>query len=458
MNKKQFKSIYKLIYVILFVAICALPALLMPFVKSDGGAEKRELSEFPSVIKKDGGLNFEFTSQLETYVSEHFAFRSGLVSLNSMLKSGIFRTSSNEKVIVGKDGWLFFNETLPDYTGNGAPDENALRRVVKSLSLMNEYADDSGMNFIFVPAPNKNTVYGEYMPSRYIKSDFSVLDTLFALIAEDGSIAYADVRGLFTESSELLYHKRDTHWNNKGALTVVNYVLDSIQKSHNDFSKASANIERTWDGDLDSMLFPSLGYKDDQVVYDIDYSYRYLTKYKGPDDISIKTANDNAEGTMYMFRDSFCNSMLPFLAENFASAEFTRSVPYRFDKIEEGTDVIIFEIVERNLTNILLYPPVLPAPVRNVPNLSEEDLPEAEVKAELKFDMLCISSESLCEADSYYVIINGTAYEASPYKDDGFMIYVSGIETLPSGSTVMCIKSSGSENVTTEYSLKIIEN
>ena len=101
---------------------------------------------------------------------------------------------------------------------------------------------------------------------------------------------------------------------------------------------------------------------------------------------------------------------------------------------------------------------MLPAPVRNVPNLSEEDLPEAEVKAELKFDMLCISSESLCEADSYYVIINGTAYEASPYKDDGFMIYVSGIETLPSGSTVMCTKSSGSENVTTEYSLKIIEN
>ena len=51
-----------------------------------------------------------------------------------------------------------------------------------------------------------------------------------------------------------------------------------------------------------------------------------------------------------MFRDSFGNSLYPFMAEEYGSALFSRSMPCQLSLLDQtGADTVIFELVERNL-------------------------------------------------------------------------------------------------------------
>ena len=65
-----------------------------------------------------------------------------------------------------------------------------------------------------------------------------------------------------------------------------------------------------------------------------------------------------------MFRDSFGNALYPFMADTFENATFSRLMPYRMDWLDGGTyDNLVVEIVERNLKNLALQAPVMPAPI-----------------------------------------------------------------------------------------------
>ena len=76
----------------------------------------------------------------------------------------MFGTSGNPDVILGTDGWLYYSDTLTDYTGTDPMGERELFAASKNLQLMSQYCGENGRSFLFVIAPNKNSVYGENMP------------------------------------------------------------------------------------------------------------------------------------------------------------------------------------------------------------------------------------------------------------------------------------------------------
>jgi hypothetical protein len=72
------------------------------------------------------------------------------------------------------------------------------------------------MDFLLTITPNKNTLYPEHMP--YYK-DYPVGGEHNAIrLAEDLSrqdVRYLDLFRLFGAEEEVLYLKRDSHWNNR---------------------------------------------------------------------------------------------------------------------------------------------------------------------------------------------------------------------------------------------------
>ncbi len=74
----------------------------------------------------------------------------------------------------------------------------------------------------------------------------------------------------------------------------------------------------------------------------------------------ISTANDGGNKSVLMFRDSFGNALYPFAANDFEQARFSRALPYDLTDIG-AYDLVVIEIVERNIGNLLEYPPVLEA-------------------------------------------------------------------------------------------------
>lgn len=365
--KKQF---FLKLYSALFIGICAVPLVCMPFVKSDSSAEKKTPVKFPSVMTDDEKINFEYFSQLDKWFSENFAFRQQFVNADSRIRTALTATSPNHDVIQGTDGWLYYGETTDDYLNINTLSQREISNIAHNLRMIDEYCKGNGAEFVFFSAPNKNSVYPENMPFNYVPADTQNNYTLLSEELADDSF-YLDMKNVLLEadSSIPLYHKTDTHWNNLGAYAGHVAVMSKL-------GLTPCSIADGWYtknnhlSDLAEMIYPTEKPKDTQIYNDYEFNYTYQGLFRGLMDITINTTNKDAEGNLLMFRDSFGSAILQYMAESFNSAEFSRVVPYRINNVENKT--VILEIVERNLGNLQKYAPVMPAPTEDISGLSPE--------------------------------------------------------------------------------------
>lgn len=363
----------RIIFAALFVLTCCIPVFTMPFFADNSTAEKRQDTEAPSITLEDGSFNWEYPTLLDSYLSDHFAFRTPAVTLASLLKAKLY-TSNQDKVVVGSDDWLFFGETLDDYCGKNQLSDYDISRLAKVISLMNEYVEAKGGKFVFGAAPNKNSIYGEYMPYYFAENGGkSNLDKLTNLLGDKDY--YIDLKSalLSSKNSGTLYHKRDSHWNNLGASVAFAEISKKLGIEVTNYSALAFEIKNNWRGDLDNMIFPALNIMDDNVIFDKEYTFKYGPKYKAPEDLMISTTGKGKNGSLKVFRDSFYNSLLPLFAEEFETAEFTRVLPYRITATIEKGDYVIVEIAERNLKNLLAEAPVMTALQKEFTSLEKID-------------------------------------------------------------------------------------
>ena len=356
MNKN---TLYRL-YTAAFIGICLVPAVCMPFAKADSSKEKRRLAEFPNVRTEEGSLNSEFFSQFDDWFSEHFAFRQQMVTADGRLMAAALGTSPNKDVIVGSDGWLYYGETADDYLRIGTLSEQGIKNIVHNLDLIENYCQGNDMEFIFTCAPNKNTLYPEHMPKNYVPahrmSNYEMLNS--ALSNRD---YYLDMKSALLSAGATmpLYHKTDTHWNNMGAYVGHNALMSKL-------GRESCPVGESWTvrndrlGDLAAMIYPAEDAKDVQPYSSYEFTYQYQGHFRALDDINIQTTSENGQGALTMFRDSYGEAILPYMAECFSTAAFSRAVPYNIGNISGGA--VIIEIVERNLGNLQKYAPMMPAP------------------------------------------------------------------------------------------------
>lgn len=337
--------------------LCSIPVITMPIIQSglgEGSKENRDMQEFPGVLV-EGKINTNFFNEFDLYLQDHFNFRSELIALNTKIYEEVFTVSSEEQVIVGKDHWLFFQKTLDDYRGDGVLSTEEIDQIVYTISLINDYVSSQGSEFRFVIAPNKNSVYPEYMPSNYLgKNETSNMNLLSEKLSSD---YYVDVFPVLSEEDEITYLSRDSHWNNMGAYLAFEEIMDSLNLEMN-FSISDYEIREDFKGDLDDMLYPTGGKLIEQYYYTFDTEYEYTSRFKTLDDIRITTESATGEGKALVYRDSFGEALIEYFARQFATLEYSRVVPYDFSNAKDY-DYIILEIVERNLANLLEITPVI---------------------------------------------------------------------------------------------------
>ncbi len=444
------KNNFYRIYTAAFIGICLVPAVMTPFMKGDASKEKRQLAEFPSIKNDEGNLNFEFFDEFESYFSEHFAFRQQLVTADGRLKSAFTKTSADNDVIVGKDGWLYYGETINDFLRIDTLSETEINNIANNLRIIGDYCDSKDADFIFFAALNKNTIYPENMPYNYVPSDNeSNLERLTSKLS--GEDFYFDMKSalLGLESPTALYHKTDTHWNNFGAYAAHTMLMNKLNKG----SCGTGNgwyIEYDRLGDLAAMLYPAEEAKDMQLHNDYEFKYEYTSRFRGLDDISITTSNPDSQGNLLMYRDSYGEAILPYMAEMFATAEFSRAVPYNLQKVSEGDSVII-ELVERNLCNLLKSAPVMDAVPLGIADISAEkvDSTDVVIKTAESSGMIHIYGilpESFFEGESQRILVEaeGTLYEAFTCFEDSLL---DEYEYTPCGFSLYLPQGTNTDNI-----------
>lgn len=174
--------------------------------------------------------------------------------------------------------------------------------------------ESCGSRFILTVAPNKNSLYNKNMPYYYRKGTDSNLKHLTEKMSEAG-ISYVNLYQLFAGQDEMLYFKRDSHWNNQGAVLAYNALMDQMEKEHETYLNVPYELEKTHIGDIDEMLYPLAAEPEEDYIYDKESGYTYVNDVTDNMDDWIETQNPGKEGTLLMFRDSFGESLLPFMAD-----------------------------------------------------------------------------------------------------------------------------------------------
>ena len=397
------------------MVLCLIPSIGMLFFPTTETTENKAMAEKPKLMTEEGKANKAFFQDFESYFNEHIALRNQLLYSDAMIQSTLFQESNVSGVIRGTDGWLYYSSTLNDYLGTDVLSDRQLYNLAHNFRLIQNYVEAQGKEFVLMIAPNKNTLYGDNMPyykSYVVKQEHSAV--LLGSILEQQNVNYLDLFKLFEEQEEVLYLKRDSHWNMKGANLAYNGIMDSLNLPHEDYSDKEPILVNNEKGDLNKMLYSFFGEPEQNYDYNLTQEYVYTSNEKDVEGRWLITENQTGTGTLLMFRDSFGNTLIPFLSNEFRTAYYSKGEPNALARYTEtySPDCVVIEKVERNIANYLNAPPILTPP--------EEQLPEKLTIAATE----STASVETCVNDMNYYVFSGILDERRMQTESKVLVRV----------------------------------
>ncbi len=226
-SRNEPSALFTSISISLFFIVLGLPLaqMILSVVPEMATHENRTLAQMPH-IQKMGDLR-NYNKNFEIYFNDHYGFRSYLVRLNSFLHLTAFNTSPTRRVIIGEQGWLWYDDprdgvNLKDFYGGTNFNAEELKRIKDNILHMHKELQKIKIHFLLVVAPNKHTIYPEYLPAniQQLRGRITQLDQVTQVLNNSG-VDFIDLRSkLLTEKERTtypLYYRTDTHWNNIGA-------------------------------------------------------------------------------------------------------------------------------------------------------------------------------------------------------------------------------------------------
>lgn len=419
-----------------FLTVCLIPAVGMLLRPETAAAANQTLAPTPRLVLEDGRFNVRVLNETADYVRDHLGFRQELISAHAVMNAALFQTSSEESVLLGRDGWLFYQETLDDYLHTDPLSQRQLYGAARTLSLLREYAEECGAELYVTVAPNKASLYPQWLPAvgRPLAGESNV--ERFVPLLEAEGCSYVDLFTPFRAREEILYYRTDSHWTERGAALAHDTLIAAMGKAdQSDFFSGPVQPGEGHMGDLSEMLYPAWSQPEDSQIYQRPFAFSYVRQPRGPEDQRIETVNPDRSGSLLMFRDSFGNSLHRYMADAFGSAVFSRAMPYSMPLLEEtGADTVLIEIVERNLEWLTQRAPIFPAPARPRIKAAKQGTGEGWLAAADDGRLpgyIRLEGQIFGPVDDdspIYVQLSGGTYEASPVGEweDGvpFTLYV----------------------------------
>ena len=421
-----------IIFIIACMALCLIPSVGMLLFPTTETTENKAMAAPPKLME-EGKVNTDFFGDFESWFNEHIALRNPMLFADAAIQTTLFGESNVSGVIDGTDGWLYYSSTLSDYLGTDVLTEGELHAIANNLAVVDSYLEAKQIDFVFTVAPNKNTLYGEHMP--YYKSLVVNTDHSAKLLKEHlagQKVSYLDLFELFEAQDEVLYQKRDSHWNTKGARLAYDAILDTLGAAHEDFAKAEPKVVEDRSGDLNKMLYSFYGPTEVSFDYGLEDTYTY-TEGDDVEDGWIVTENGSGKETLVMFRDSFANTLIPFLSSQFKTAYYSKAAPNTLEAYVEAysPDYVVLEKVERNISDYLDMPPLLTPAETTLPDkLTIAETETTAALAEYEFDMRywrlggTADESRMTDSAQILVTVDSRTYPAYLDGGNGWFLYL----------------------------------
>ncbi len=378
------KTIANGILVLLFLIGTALPILVNFSGWKDAAQlqEKRRLAAEPKWSWSPEALT-EYPHQIDAYYADHFGLRSQLIRWHSIALLEGLGISPQSDVLAGRDGWLYLRnyKTIDDYRGLCPFAQAELEAWKRCLEERQQWLAARGIAYLFVLAPNKHSIYPEFLPGnlKRVRPQCRA-DQFFEYLLAHSTVPLLDLRAplLQAKSRERLYHLTDTHWNGRGAFVAYQQLLGALARwfpsvqplPRSAFSDVNGQKGA---GDLADMVGLSDRLQEEWLGLS-----PLIPRQAQRRPVSIQTPPDTAQWRRpfamecrgggpraVMFCDSFALSLWPLLSEHFQRIAYLWQYNFDPDAIErEHPQVVIEELVERMFIEPTLAsnPPSLSAP------------------------------------------------------------------------------------------------
>lgn len=286
-----------------------------------------------------------------------------------------------EKVIVGRDRWLFYQPGVSAITQRPKRGETSAGDAAAAVADFRDQLAARGIKLIVVVAPNKESVYPDFLrrnsapPERTTNPDAR---GFLERVAADG-VNRVDLFALYRKerqnSESLLYMKTDTHWSPAGiamAARAVANVIGARQTSDMKIESAPTAHE----GDLVKML------QNPAISQAMDAESTECRRVVFAD--GKNPYRDATDSDVLVLGDSFCSvfdddprwrgGFIPHLAHELGrpvasivieggGATLVRQQLARRPQLLDGKKVVVWEFSERDLRLAVEGWPKIPRPV-----------------------------------------------------------------------------------------------
>jgi hypothetical protein len=277
------------------------------------------------------------------------------------------------EVLIGKDGWMEYTGggNLNDYQNTIPIPTNGEQIFEKRLESFNGYLQTQGITLLIVVAPNKASIYPDKLPEQ-IKtlSEQSRLDYLSSHLKPDNLSLILNLKPALQNARQEqdVYYKTNTHWNGYGAYIAYATIISALENSHPELkpykiADLKLNTTQPIVQDIPEILMRAKFIKEPDFFYTPEENFVQtltLIDYFGYNRISWIPDSDLP--TLLMIHDSFGYKFLnDYLSMNFGKSHFIHggvNTPMYLNKetIQQfNPDIIIIEIVERNLEQLVNY-------------------------------------------------------------------------------------------------------
>ena len=338
----------------------------------DPTLEKRILASFPA----DSCENY--TKEFEEWFEDQFSIRQSLTRVKSLMDFHILDKSAlPHKVVMGRNKEMFPSSEylLEDFKGEMILTEPQKISIRKNVLERIRHMESQGKKYFLLLPPSKQTIYADDMPLKYRKfrnPDSTMLSQLMVFLSADSVLSsyVCDPRQTLlrksVEEEQRVYFKSDIHWNSYGAFYGYNEFFHLIAKQLPILAPYELNefeITEHLDHEADLARMLMLFKDETRTIYDFKLKNGHTFKQEvtlGAYDFPIfhtSIANDSLP-TALIFRDSYCQDLIQFMALHFSDALYVWDQEFDTELIEERKpDIVIQEVTEMLMYDLLRINP-----------------------------------------------------------------------------------------------------
>lgn len=364
--------------ILLFLFALAVPVFCQVFgidLKAAAEDEKRATAPFPSFQASLDGVR-AFPREFDAWFMDNFGLRRALIRLHSSIVYFGLRSSPASKIIVGRDGWLYYDATV-DRNGADSVADFRGTRPLTPMQLENwrwlfqdqhDWFAARGIKFLMVLVPSKEAIHPEHLPGWMTRlTDKTAMEQMTDHLRAKAGFEWVDVTGALQDGRkrERVYLKTDTHWNRYGGYCgyraimapLTNMFPAVVLPPDADFKLGYWEIPG---GDLAQIMSLRPLISEENVIMTPARSPRANpVPYGGRDlpDLLSELPDTNLPRAI-VYRDSFAQDLIPYLSEHFQRVVYSwarQGIENRLLK-EEKPDVVIHILSDRLLRMGIRYP------------------------------------------------------------------------------------------------------